>query len=51
MERAFSQGGHIGALLSKKQFRLQPRFTIIHHPIREKFGLSLSTYAVIEVAT
>ncbi len=48
MERAFNQGGHIADLLSKKQFRLQPRFTIIHHPIREKFGLSLSTYAVID---
>lgn len=25
-----------------------PRFTIIHHPVREKFELSLTAYAIID---
>jgi hypothetical protein len=39
---------HISEHLAQKKFRLQPRFTIIHHPIRTKFGLSFSTYAIID---
>ena len=39
---------HIGNYLAKKTFRLQTRFTIVHHPVRQKFGLSLTTYAVID---
>lgn len=44
----FGAGNHIGSYLAKKTFRLQPRFTIVHHPVRQKFGLSLTTYAVID---
>jgi hypothetical protein len=39
---------HISQALSKKTFKLRPRFTIIHHAVRDKFGLSFSTYAVID---
>ncbi len=39
---------HISNHLARKKFHLQPRFTIIHHPIREKFDLSFSAYAVID---
>ena len=38
----------IGEILKNKKFTLQPRFTVVHHPIREKYGLSLSAYAVID---
>lgn len=48
MEIASNERGHISAYLTKKTFRLQPRFTIVHHPVREKFELSLSAYAVID---
>ena len=44
----FGSKTHIGNYLSKKTFRLQPRFTIVHHPVRQKFTLSLTTYAVID---
>lgn len=39
---------HISRHLAHKTFRLQPRFTIVHHPVRQKFELSLTTYAVID---
>lgn len=39
---------HIGERLANRKFRLQPRFTIIHHPVRERFDLSFSAYAVID---
>ena len=39
---------HISECLSRKKFRLQPRFTIVHHPVRTKFGLSFSAYAIID---
>jgi len=39
---------HIGDHLAQKKFRLQPRFTIVHHPVREKFHLTFSAYAVID---
>ena len=39
---------HISNHLARKKFHLQPRFTIVHHPVREKFGLSFSGYAVID---
>lgn len=32
----------------ERRFKLKPRFTIIHHPLRVKFGLSFTTYAVID---
>ena len=44
----FGSQNHISACLANKKFRLQPRFTIVHHPVRQKFGLSLTTYAVID---
>lgn len=31
-----------------RNFKLAPRFTVVHHPIRKKFGLSFSDYAVID---
>jgi hypothetical protein len=39
---------HISERFVGRNFRLQPRFTIIHHPVREKFGLSFSAYAVMD---
>lgn len=39
---------HISKCLGRKKFRLQPRFTIVHHPVRVKFGLSFSAYAIID---
>ena len=44
----FGSQTHISKYLAHKTFRLQPRFTIVHHPVREKFALSLTTYAVID---
>ena len=44
----YSEGRHIGDLLKNKKIRLRPRFTIVHHPVREKFELSMTTYAVID---
>ena len=44
----FDSDTHIGNYLAKKTFRLQPRFTIVHHAVRQKFSLSLTTYAVID---
>ena len=43
-----SQEQHIGDLLKNKRFRLRPRFTIVHHPVREKYELSMTAYAVID---
>ena len=40
-------GRHIAPEPSRR-FKLKPRFTVIHHPIRTKFGLSFTTYAVID---
>jgi len=34
--------------MPKKQFSLRPRFTVIHHPVRVKFELSMSAYALID---
>lgn len=39
---------HISEHLAHKKFRLRPRFTIIHHPVRTKFDLSFSAYAVMD---
>ena len=44
----FGPQSHIANHLAKKTFRLQPRFTIVHHPVRQKFDLSLTSYAVID---
>jgi len=46
--REYNDGEHISKHLNTKRFTLQPRFTVIHHPLREKFGLSFSEYAVID---
>ena len=46
--RKFGSQTHISKHLAHKTFRLQPRFTIVHHPVRHKFALSLTTYAVID---
>ena len=46
--RTFDSRTHISNYLAQKTFRLQPRFTIVHHPVRQKFSLSLTTYAVID---
>ncbi len=32
----------------ERKFKLKPRFTVIHHPLRIKFELSFTTYAVID---
>ena len=45
---SFGPQTHIGTHLATKKFKLQPRFTIVHHPVRQKFELSLTTYAVID---
>lgn len=45
---SFNSKSQIGTYLAKKTFRLQPRFTIVHHAVRQKFTLSLTTYAVID---
>lgn len=45
---SFGSKPQIGAYLATKSFRLQPRFTIVHHAVRQKFDLSLTTYAVID---
>lgn len=34
--------------LNKKKYILAPRFTVIHHPVREKFGLNNNEYSVID---
>ncbi len=44
----FNSKTHISKYLETKNFHLQPRFTTVHHPIREKFRLSLTAYAVID---
>ena len=44
----FGSQNHISRHLAHKTFRLQPRFTIVHHPVRQKFALSLTTYAAID---
>ena len=31
-----------------RQFTLRPRFTVVHHPVREKFGLTMIEYALID---
>ena len=45
---SFGPKNNIGKYLAQKNFRLQPRFTIVHHAVRQKFDLSLTTYAVID---
>ena len=43
-----SEGEHIKKFLNNKVFNLQPRFTVTHHPVRKKFGLSHNSYAVVD---
>ncbi len=35
-------------LPNRKRFSLRPRFTVVHHPIRIKFGLTINTYTIID---
>jgi len=37
-----------GRMKIERRFKLKPRFTVVHHPLRVKFGLSFTTYAVID---
>lgn len=37
-----------GELGRDKRFGLMPRFSIVHHPIREKYELSASAYMLID---
>lgn len=39
---------HISDILKNKKIVLRPRFTIVHHPVREKFDLSFTGYAIID---
>ena len=41
---------HIGdsAKATIGKLRLRPRFTVVHHPVREKFGLTMIEYALID---
>ena len=38
----------ISDLLHKKKFKRRPRYTIVLHDVREKLGLSVNTYIVID---
>lgn len=38
----------IGDLKFDRKFKLKPRFTVVHHPLRIKFELSFTTYAIID---
>lgn len=37
-----------GEIAAKFEIRLQPRFTIIYHPIRQELNLSINEYVVID---
>ena len=44
----FRSDRHISAFIDKKRFTKRPRYTVVLHPVRQKFELSLNTYAVID---
>ena len=37
-----------GSLVNRKKFKRRPRYTLVLHNVREKLGLSLNTYVVID---
>ena len=37
-----------GNLLDNKKFKRRPHYTMVLHPVREKFDLSLNTYGIID---
>ena len=37
-----------GGLVDKSRFKRRPRYTVVLHDVREKLGLSLNTYVVID---
>ena len=43
-----NNGGHISEILKNKKINKPLRYTIIHHSVRKKLGLSFITYAVID---
>ena len=45
---AYDGPKHISQSLSGRTFTLQPRFTIVHHSVRQKFKLSVTSYSVID---
>ena len=47
-ETIYKAGEHISKQLNRKKFMLQPRFTVIHHPIRKMFDLTSNGYMVID---
>lgn len=38
----------ISELMNKEKFKRRPRYTIVLHDVREKLGLSVNTYIVID---
>ena len=48
IDSAFGEGEHIGDFLDKNRFKKRPRYTMILHEVRGKFGLSTNTYVVID---
>ena len=40
--------GISGSLPDPKKFKQRPRYTMVFHDVREKLGLSLNTYVVID---
>lgn len=38
----------VGNLVDKTRFKRRPRYTVVLHNVREKLGLSLNTYVVID---
>ena len=37
-----------GELAAKINVGMMPKYTLVHHPVREKFELSMAVYAVID---
>jgi DNA-binding MarR family transcriptional regulator len=38
----------VGSYLDNKRFKKRPRYSLVLHDVREKLGLSLNTYVVID---
>ena len=38
----------VGGFVDKSRFKRRPRYTVVLHDVREKLGLSLNTYVVID---
>ena len=38
----------VGKLASNIRVGMMPQFTTVHHPVREKFGLSMMEYCIID---